>query len=339
MLNGHGNDIFKYNKIVADFSSNVVPKDYNEKLLKNLCAKGFDLNFLINYPEPDAGVCSKLFEERNHLVPNSVLTLNGSVEGVYLIAETFKKSKTLIFTPTFMEYEDGANRFGHKIIFKSNSDFEIKEGFDLVFLCNPNNPDGKVLDLEKVKYYLKRFSKTLFVMDEAYGELCKGFESYIGLVKKYRNLIVLKSFTKLYSLPGIRLGFLVGSPKMVANIIKRKIPWSVNNIALNFGRIILQSPEDIKVDTRKLFENSEKLKSELLKLKDLKVYPSNTTFFLLKSKVLKAKKLKKLLIQRHKILIRDCSNFRGLTDYHFRISTQTEEKNDLLLGALKEIYG
>lgn len=338
MLNGHGNDIFKYSDIIADFSSNVVPYEYNKRLLDKLKFEGFNINCLTNYPEPDAGGCSKLFEERYNLPSDSVLTLNGSVEGIYLIAETYKKSKALIFISSFREYEDASKKFKHKITYQANDIFEIGGSYDLVFLCNPNNPDGKIYPTYKIEYFLSKYPDTIFVVDEAYIEFTPASESFIRTSKKYKNLIILRSFTKYYSIPGVRLGFLIGHPEVVSKIKSNKIPWSVNSIAVSFGKTILENFKELAPDLTELFGNSEKLKRELIQIDNLKIYPSNTPFFLIKSKILKAEKLKNILAEKYKILIRDASNFRGLTDYYFRISTQTAEKNLMLLNALKGIY-
>lgn len=338
MLNGHGNDIFKYSDIIADFSSNVAPHEYNNRLLSRLDSEFFNINSLTNYPEPDAGECSKLFEEIYNLPSDSVLTLNGSVEGIYLIAETYKKSKTLVFIPSFREYEDASKRFKHKITYQPNDIFEIGGSYDLVFLCNPNNPDGKIYPNYKTEYFLMKYPDTIFVVDEAYIEFTPASESFIRISRKYKNLIILRSFTKYYSIPGVRLGFLIGHPKVVSKIKKNKIPWSVNSIAVSFGKTILENFKELAPNLTELFKNSESLKRELVKIHNLKIYPSSTPFFLIESKTLKVKKLKNILAEKYKILIRDASNFRGLTDYHFRISTQTPEKNLILLNALKGIY-
>lgn len=338
MLNGHGNDIFRYGDIKADFSTNVVPYEYNLNVLNRLKSAVTDFSEFINYPEPDAESYSKLFEQKHNLPAGSTLTLNGSTEGIYLIAETYKKSDTLIFTPTFVEYEDASKKFRHNLTFKTNRDFRIDKNYDIIFLCNPNNPDGKVYPLNEIKHFLQKFKNTLFVVDEAYSKLSRDCETSLNLLNDYKNLIVLKSFTKYYSIPGVRLGVLTGHPKVVKKIKINKIPWSVGSFALKIGKLIAENIKDSAPDLTKLFEESEKLKTAISAIDRLKVYPSATPFFLVKSGSLNAKKLKQTLVENYKILIRDASNFRGLSKYHFRLSTQAPEKNRLLLNALREIY-
>lgn len=339
MLNGHGNDIYKYHDIKADFSSNVIPYDYNQKLFTKLNSLKIDKDIFVNYPEPDASSCSRLFEKNYNLPKYSTLSLNGSVEGIYLIAQTFKNAKSLIFIPTFSEYEDAAKSFGHTITFKRNDKFEIDETYDIVFLCNPNNPDGKYFYPDEVEINLKRFKNTLFVIDEAYIRLFRGAISLVSLTTKYENLLVLNSFTKFYSIPGIRIGFLIGSYKTIDKIKAHKIPWSVNSVAINVARIILENHKELTPDLSDYFQECLRFKSELSKINGLKIYPSAMPFFLIKSEKFDAAYLKNLLAEKYKLLIRDASNFRGLSEYHFRVSTQTPEKNDMLENALREIYG
>jgi len=338
MLNGHGNDIYNYHNIMADFSSNVIPYEYNQKLFTKLNSLKIEKDIFINYPEPDASSCSRLFEKVNSLPKGFTLSLNGSVEGIYLIAQTFKNAKSLIFIPTFSEYEDAAKSFDHKITFKRNDRFEIDKIYDIVFLCNPNNPDGKYFYLDEIENNLRKFKNTLFVIDEAYIKLCKGAKSLATLTAQYENLLILNSFTKIYSIPGIRIGFIIGNSKTVEKIKVNKIPWSVNALAVKVANIILENFEDLTPDLSDYFKESVRLKSELSKIDGLKIYPSDMPFFLIKSRKITASHLKDLLAEKYSLLIRDASNFKGLSRYHFRISTQSPEKNDILLKALREIY-
>ncbi len=152
------------------------------------------------------------------------------------------------------------------------------------------------------------------------------------------NVILIDSFTKRYAVPGLRLGYMVANENIINKITKLKPPWSVNQLAIETGKFLLGNDEILPLNLDKILENTMYLQSELCKIPNVNVYPSDTHFFLCKFRNIKAKKLKQKLIENHGILIRNADNFHGLDEYFIRIATQNKTDNLLLRDAiLKEV--
>lgn len=337
MLFGHGSDIYKHKgKIVADFSSNVwykgLPNGLTEKLTKSI-------QELVHYPEPDAGALANKLAKLHKLNKENVLVTNGASEAFYLLAQHFYKNESVILTPSFAEYEDACTANNHKINFISNESIDFYSKLkpnSIVWLGNPNNPDGKLFSAENLKLWLERNKKVTFIVDEAYGELCYGFESLIRYVNEFPNLIIVKSLTKAFSIPGLRLGYVLANETRIENLHKLKIPWSVNSLAIEAGCFITDNYAKLLPNLDEVIEESMKFQKELSQIPAVKVAPSNCNYCLVEMQNSKADELKSFLIEKHGFLIRDASNFRGLANKHIRLAIQDEVKNQKLINAIND---
>ncbi len=336
MLHGHGNDLYKYSgKIVSDFSSNVLYNAESEKIINHLKE---NLAKIKNYPDPDADNFKKEISEFHNLKSEKVLITNGSIEAIYMIAQCFSGQKSATIYPCFSEYEDACWLHKHKLTFYKNDGYWYKRKFteDFVWFANPNNPDGKVLAVEDLEIMLKDNSNTIFIIDEAYGELSKKFISSIFLLKKYKNVIILKSFTKCFAVPGIRLGYILASEVLINKILKYKIPWAVNSMAIEAGLFIVDNFIDIKPDINLIYKESVSFQKEIDRLENYSVILTDSNYFLVKMTEGNSIKLKEYLAVKHGILIRDASNFRGLNNKHFRLSLQSYKENMNLVTILSK---
>lgn len=330
MIHGHGGDSYLFD-VKYDFSSNVIPKEFNIKLLRIIEDIKFDFT---RYPEPDASTLSKLFEKRFQLPENSTIALNGSIEGIYLWAEFLKNTRFLIPVPSFSEYEDAAKRFSKDILFCNYNNLSENITYvDSIILCNPNNPDGTLIPKDFILSLVKKYRTKNFLIDEAYIDIAGDKHSLLNHIKDNKNLFILRSMTKLFTLPGVRLGFLSFHPENYEKIISYKFPWSVNSAALRIGKLILQRYDELLPDLTEYRATIKKFHEMLSKVPNLEVKSSTTNYFLCKSTV-KSSILKQILLEKYRILIRDASNFKTLTDYHIRISAQTDEANSKLVEAL-----
>ncbi|MDA3817892.1 MAG: aminotransferase class I/II-fold pyridoxal phosphate-dependent enzyme, partial [Prolixibacteraceae bacterium] len=197
MINGHGNDQYAYNRtITADFSTNISNGVVAGQLFDFLKSK---LDSLHNYPDPEANIFLEAIAKYHHIKKENLLACNGSTEAFYLIAHTFGGMKSFIRIPSFSEYEDACKQFGHNIekgsVLTENS---LKKN-SLIWIGNPNNPDGETTSANEIDKLCQHYHNTLFIIDEAYADLCEGFESAIPLTQKYSNLIVVRSLTKSFS--------------------------------------------------------------------------------------------------------------------------------------------
>jgi threonine-phosphate decarboxylase len=207
-----------------------------------------------------------------------------------------------------------------------------------VFICNPNNPTGYILS----KNYLKKIviaankKNTLVFLDECFIELVPDYnESIILSVKKLHNLFILRSLTKSYGLAGIRIGYGVGTKKMVSILNLIKIPWNVSGLAQHAASAAISAPNYLDKTKKMIQTELNYLKKNISKLENFYCYDSVTNFILIKSK-LSSSKLKQKLLKK-KILIRDCSNFRGLNNNYIRVAVKTRKENQRLVRALGEL--
>ncbi|MGM9758598.1 MAG: aminotransferase class I/II-fold pyridoxal phosphate-dependent enzyme [Parabacteroides sp.] len=337
MLFGHGDDFYNStNEVKINYSSNVWHGANLEKLEEHLKTQ-FDK--LTRYPEPDAATLKRLLARRLEIGVNNIVVTNGSITAFYLIAQTWNKAKSAIATPSFSEYEDACRLHNHEITFFSTADdlSELSlEGQQLCWICNPNNPDGRLIHRQELLELISSHPETTFVVDQAYvafttEELLKPSD-----VKQHPNLIIVQSISKAYNIPGLRIGYLVATEQVAQAITRYLIPWSVNAIAIEASKYILIHPAQFTLPIRKWQRETIDLIYQLRKVEGLEVLPTATTFFLVRLKRGTAAALKEYLLNQHGILIRDASNFRGLDESYFRISTQRSEENELLVNAIKE---
>ena len=336
MIHGHGNDRYNYNKkIIADFSSNVWYKGPAEKLITHLKTH---LSHIAHYPEPGAEKLQAKTAGFYNLHPEQCLITNGSVEAFYLIALANRTKQSVVLTPCFSEYEDACHIHGHKLKFISNKEgWQNKiKGNELVWLGNPNNPDGKVWAAEKLEKIIASHADKLFVVDEAYGDLCHSFQSVVPLIKKFQNLIVVHSFTKNFAIPGLRLGFILGSKKTIKPLNHLRMPWTVNSIAQEAGNYIIDHYDTLIPKKEEIKEASKLFLEELDDVKEyLKVFPTDCNYFLVQLKGKYSEELKSKLMNEYGLLIRDASNFRGLDKSYIRLAVQKPQHNKLLIKAMK----
>lgn len=201
MIHGHGDDLYKSQvQIKANFSTNV----WYEADTRPLCDfLSTHLEGIFHYPEPDAGSFRKVAAAYHGLTPEQVLVGNGATELFYMVAHAFSGNRTLIPVPSFTEYEDACTLYDHHIQFVGQVDVEhIPEHTNLMFICNPNNPDGRIWNLEEITALVKNYPDMVLVVDESFIHFAPGTESALSLLKEYSNLLVIKSMTKCYAIPG-----------------------------------------------------------------------------------------------------------------------------------------
>ncbi len=334
MIYGHGDDGYLYNTTFkANFSSNVWYESTAAKLITHLKHK---LPAIANYPTPNADELSEKIAQHHQLEAASILTTNGATEAFYLIATLFYGKTAAIGTPTFSEYEDACMRNKMRISFYKRADL-LDTNFkdDIVFICNPNNPDGYSTTVTEIRTLLLKFPKTTFVIDEAYIDFTLSIDSCKSLLKEFNTLIIVKSLTKLFSIPGLRLGYIMCHPELKQKLQHAKMPWSVNAMAIEAGKYIFNNYKALAPNMATLLNFSKALQQDIDTLSGFTVLPSTTPFFLVKLDSPDAAKLKDYLAYTHQLLIRDASNFRGLDGHYIRIASQSPQKNELLVNALK----
>lgn len=337
MLFGHGDDFYNsQNEVKINFSSNVWHGANLEKLQEHLMGQ-FDK--LTRYPEPDAATLKRLLARRYEVTEENLVVTNGSVTAFYLLAQTWSGAKSIIAVPSFSEYEDACRLHGHELTFFSTGDdlSEISfEGQDFCWICNPNNPDGKLIHRTELLRLIAENRQTTFIIDQAYVAFTTEDMLKPSDIKNNPNLIIIQSISKAYNIPGLRIGYLVATPEKVAEINKYIIPWSINTFAIEASKYILIHPAQFTLPIRKWQRETAELIYQLSKLDGVEVIPTSTTFFLIRLRKGTAGDLKKYLLDNYGVLVRDASNFRGLDETYIRVSTQKSDENDVLIEGMRK---
>ena len=330
---------------IIDFSSNISPVGIPltvKKLLKK------NIENIKHYPDSGSSDVISSLKKYTKLEKSNLIVGNGAIEILYNFCFAFlsKKTKVLIPIPTFQEYETVSKLNECQISYFKT--MNLSENLDIfiskipkngcVFICNPNNPTGNLLLKNQLLQIIKKAKKlsTIIFLDECFIEMVpESNESVISYVKKYKNLFVLRSLTKSFALPGIRIGYAAGSKEIIDILQKIKIPWSVNLLAQDAADIALKNKSYLDKSNSIIKKELIFLINKINKLNGFDCNSSSTNFILIKIKKNSTQLQKKLL--EHKILIRDCKNFRGLDNHHVRIAVKSHKDNLKLVNALEKI--
>lgn len=343
----HGGDVYR-NEIELDFSVNLNPKGISEKVKTSI---NNSIQFLDRYPDPvNEKLCAALALKYG-LKPNQIVCGNGASEILMSIVHGLKPKKVLIPIPTFSGYERATMVSGALVKFyhlKEESEFALDEEFlneldndyDMVFVANPANPTGNLVEDELLYQIMDKCEAmgTWFVLDNCFIDFVDDRDNVAELLGKYKKLIILKAFTKFYGMPGVRLGYAMGSDMRMLMNLKIHLPeWNISVLAQNAGVAALEDWDYYK-DTKEIVAAERAYLVDALKkvfadnAKEIKVYDGKANFILIKTNV----KLYDLLLKK-KILIRNCSNYRGLGRGYFRIAVKSHEDNERLIKAVGEV--
>ncbi|MBF0118248.1 MAG: aminotransferase class I/II-fold pyridoxal phosphate-dependent enzyme [Desulfobacterales bacterium] len=348
MIKGHGGNIYEISKKLScnpeeiiDMSSNLNPIGPPPFLISYIKEH---IHSILSLPEVDSLSVINAFSEMHNINPQNILVGNGTTQFIYIIPKALKSKNCLILSPTYSDYADACLMneacFHHFLSYEQDL-FEVNitklqekiKCYDLVFICNPNNPTGTLISKIDLLKLCCDNPNTYFVIDESYLPFVYYGEKESLLGVSLPNLIILNSMSKIFRIPGIRIGFIIASDKIIENIYHYMLPWSVNSIAQLIAITILSNYEEIFKfieDTRKYIINEKKIFKEKLKNK-IKIFPSFTSFMLLKLyEPLNSDIICNGMLQ-HKILIRNCSNFKGLSNQFIRISLKNRELNAFFL--------
>lgn len=357
MIHGHGNNLLAYGKTIRlDFSSNIAFNNQCDRILEYAKTQ---LHSIKNYPDPAAARLTEKLAAHHGIEPENVLVTNGSAEAFYLVAHFLGKAKTAICVPAFAEYEDACALHGHELNFVAIQDFgDLNCGpYQSIWLGNPNNPNGVITSPNNILAQCQRHQQTTFVVDQAYVQLTSardvdvlphclhdctppaghGSLSHNPTPSIPDNLIVIHSLTKEFGIPGLRLGYITASAKVIEALIHMRPPWTVNALALAVGEFILENYPSLLPDNQELMSQSRFLQEALAEIPGITVLPSPCNFFLSHLARGTAATLKQKLIDDYGILIRDASNFKSLSPRHFRVAPQNHKDNVALASALRTL--
>ena len=335
----------EYGAEAMDFSANISPLGFPDGVKK---AAQRALNRADRYPDP---LCRSLRERLSevHEIPAAQIVCgNGAADLIYRICSVIRPKSALLMAPDFGEYEKALRTENCTVHFLSRDEadgFQLDPGLlaemgkeaDVIILSNPNNPTGLLTERKALLRLLDARTDCpgITVIDECFMDFTEEPEAYsiLSEIRNYPGLVVLKAFTKTCAMPGLRLGYAVcGSENFAERLQNAGQPWPVSNVAQEAGIAATEETAYV-LQLRKLISRERKRMTEALAGAGLQVVPGTANYLLFWSNDpdLAGK------LRAKEILIRDCSNYAGLSGGWFRIAIRTEEENDLLLKALREV--
>jgi threonine-phosphate decarboxylase len=325
---------------VMDFSASINPLGMPEASWRAITESRNDL---AHYPEPFSDTLAARIATLHGIDVRSVLCGNGSTELIYLIARALSPKKVLIPAPTFSEYEracrlvPGCECVKFELSAENNFDVDPDKfiaalhGCDMAFLCNPNNPTGRLVDKKSVRAIANAAERSscCLVVDEAFIDFTPE-QSVLLNVGDSSGLIVLRSLTKFYALAGLRIGYGVFPLPLIERLRSNKEPWSVNALAQR-AAIAALGDEAYYVRTMQVMQAEKQFLEQGLKNSGIDFVLSAPNYYLLKMKNAQ----NAIVCLRSKgILVRDCSNFAGLDETYIRIAVRSRAENAALLQEL-----
>lgn len=347
----HGGDIYSVKKQtgredILDFSSNVnplgLPKAVREAVLRSL-------DECVNYPDPFCRDLVAALAEFEKIDPQYILAANGAAEIIFRLVLALKPQKALLFAPTFSDYEKALHTVDCVVDYyylQESTDFsakedllgQINESLDILFLCNPNNPTGQLCSRDLMLKVVSKCqqSKVIVVVDECFMDFVEDREQYSvqNALKEFDNLCILKAFTKIFAMPGFRLGYVLSSNTALLEKIRLAgQDWSVSTPAQFAGISALQDKEYLRLTKILIKEEREFLIRELKSL-GLQVVGSNANYIFFKMSNISDFTSK---ILEKGIMIRSCANYINLSSEYFRVAVKKHEDNLRLITAFRDV--
>ena len=327
----HGGDVYRH-KDCLDFSANLNPLGTPESVKQAIIGS---LDHIAQYPQVGCDLLREKIAEYEGVKKEEIVCGNGAAE----------PKKALLPAPTFAEYGQALESTDCKLeyyMLTENEGFVLGEsyldilhkGLDMAFLCNPNNPTGMLIPHRLLKRILEKCRKLgiLLVVDECFLDFVKEPEEYSlkRSLSGFNNLFILKAFTKRYAMAGVRLGYgLCSNRKLMEKMELHVQPWNVSTMAQAAGIQALTETKYVEEGRQLVFRESQWLKNEMTRI-GYKVFPSEANYIFFKG----PEELYEFCL-RKRILIRDCSNYPGLTKGFYRIAVKRHEENVKLIQVLE----
>lgn len=340
-MHKHGGDIYSH-KDVIDFSANINFRGMPEKVQKAAKAA---VDSCGNYPDTECRALREAIAEREQVSAEQIICGNGAADLIFSLVLAKRPRKALLLAPTFYEYEQALQNVEceiEKYYLKESNGFQVQEDFlshltpetDMVFFCNPNNPTGVLTEPEFLEQVLSRCEccDTLLVMDECFNDFLEDPKHYSmkKCLSRTKQLFILKAFTKMYAMAGLRLGYgMCSDQELLGKMNRNRQPWSVSLPAQMAGIAAAGEQEFAAKSAAEIKGEREFLKQELEKA-GYPVIGSMANYIFFQG----SQNLYECCLAKG-FLIRDCSNYEGLAPGWYRIAVKGHREDQLLLEALK----
>ncbi len=356
MITGHGGNIFSLARRlgcvpdeILDMSSNVNPLGPPPGLVEFLSVQLERINAL---PEPDASMAISAFADHHRVAEERVVGGNGTTQLIYTLPLALGSRRAVILGPTYADYADACAMYG--VPFQYHLADESRDfrpdlaalekdlaGADTVFICNPDNPTGVLIPAEDLLDLCRRNPEVRFIIDESYLPFVEEGEKESLLGRDLDNVLVLHSMSKIFRVPGLRIGFAVAPEPLIKKIGWYAQPWAMNSLAQAAVLFLMGQrvgTGDFIRKTRQILGDERRTMEEKLGSFDqVRPIPGKTAFLLVRLPPSKTADEVWEALAQERILIRNCGNFIGLSERYIRISLKTPEENRMVLEKLTGI--
>lgn len=342
MMHKHGGDIYS-NKNMIDFSANInyfgMPESVKRAAQEAIAAS-------VHYPDVECRELKQALSEKEGTETENIFCGNGAADVIFALMLAKRPKRALLPVPSFYEYEQALNSVGCEIethLLEEEKGFRLDEDIlekitpetDVLFLCNPNNPTGELVRQELLEQILQKCEETgtLFILDECFNDFLEQPEEHtmISRVKESRHLFLLRAFTKMYAMPGLRLGYgICSDQELLAQMTQVSQPWRVSVPAQAAGIAATREQEFVEKSRREIARQREAMIAQMRGMGYV-IYGSRANYIFFSGE--------KMLCDRMKqkgFLIRDCSNYTGLGESFYRVAVRSPEENRMFLQALRE---
>lgn len=339
----HGGDIYRHPDMI-DFSSNCNPFGPPQSVQDAICRAAGQIG---HYPDIQCSLLRDALSAKLHVPGAWIFFGNGAAEVIFAAVTALKPQKALLPAPTFAEYAQALETVGCEIQYEQTAeadgfalpmDFaeQITEDIDMVFLCNPNNPTGNLLSREETERVIRRAGALgcTVVLDECFLDFVEKPDEFsmLGELAAYPHVILLKAFTKLYAMAGVRLGYGISSNPAIIEKLERSVqPWNVSSLSQAAGLAALTEDAYVRESLTTLRAERAYLLQALEKL-GCRTYASQANYIFFRGETTLGEKLRAA-----GFLVRDCSNYAGLGKGYYRVAVRLHEDNVKLVQALAHI--
>ena len=338
---------------ILDFSASINPLGPSPKALRVLAAAA---QFVQHYPDPDCVSLKRAIARRWRIPSDRIVVGNGCTELIDLLPRVLSLRSAMIVGPTYVEYASAVSHAGGRItmaLAKKEEEYRPPleqvvrrvsthrkggAGIDSIVLCHPNSPTGRSSRQEDLHalFAAAESAGVWVVVDESFIEYC-GALTCVPHQHSYSRLIILRSFTKFYGLPGLRIGYSVSSPAVAALLRRHQPPWSVNALAQRAAEAAMKDAAHARRCLAYVERERARMAAQLSSFDGLTVIPSCANFLLIELPKLFRASAVGAELRRHGMLVRDCSALEGCTVRMIRIAVRTKRDNNRLLAALGAI--
>jgi len=336
----HGGDIYGNPGVKLDFSVSLNPLGLPDAVRETLASR---MDEFACYPDPSCRELCAAIAAQEEVPYEWILCGNGAADLIYRLCAAIKPRTALVCAPTFTEYERALEQADSEVIhhvLSADNRFEVTDelincitpGIDMLFLCHPNNPTGRLISFDLMERIMNRAqqTQTIVVVDECFIDFTKG-NSTKRFLADMPELCVLKAFTKIYAMAGLRLGYLLASDKILLEKVNSAAQcWSVS-VPAQIAGVAALSCRGWAEKTRRIINEERHFLSTNFENLGIKVFESDANYLLLQSE----HPLYEMLLKRG-IMIRRCENFKGLDSSYYRIGIKTHRDNICLIEAIKE---